>query len=50
MAEVHGGGGSMVGDEAGEESSGHINICLHPRNNCINFNYHYLRVASIDNI
>jgi hypothetical protein len=32
------------------ESSGHNNICLHPRSSYINFNYYYLRAAIVDNI
>lgn len=43
-------GRSVVGNEVGRESCGLINICLHPRSSYINFNYHCLRVANVDNI
>lgn len=49
MAEVHGEGEECVGEEVGEERSGHINICLHPRSSCIHFDYHCFRAANVDN-
>lgn len=40
----------MIRDKVGEESSGYINISLHPGSSYINFNYHCLRAANVDHL